>query len=133
MPFKDGKGKAEKQRKNNHVNPLLENKRGILCHKNSSKAERNKIEWVPISASDVKVAELRKYWQDGKQGQGCQHQYDLEITIQAKKNEGDKKTENKTGEKVINCLPSLENRINCIGRRSPGEGGQASIAFVVKN
>lgn len=55
------------------------------------------------------------------------------MAIQTKEKEGDKKTENKTGKEIINCLPSLESRINSIGSRSPGEGDQALIAFVVKN
>jgi hypothetical protein len=44
------------------------------------------------------------------------------MAIPTKEKEGDKKTENKTGKEIINCLPSLENCINSIERRSPGEG-----------
>ena len=104
----------------------------MLRHKASREGERNEIEWVPIRAGDIKITKLPKHRQDCKQSPGGEHGYYLEIAIQAKEEEGNKKTENKTGKEIINCLPSLENRINSIGSRSPGEGDQALIAFVVK-
>jgi len=52
-PFKDSKEKTENQGEDKNLNFPLENERSVLRYKHSREGERNKIEWIPLGASDV--------------------------------------------------------------------------------